>query len=223
MAVRTSTAAREEGKGNTSRERATKKRRGDLLLETTTRRTAPPCKRSKDKESNAAMTTVFARTLWTGASRQLGRQVCTRRPSAPLDRRWFSSSKATTTNGSLPNDGRPSELPEEVEYVDTTLPRPILDPEKYKHEIPVRMPDMGEGGGKILRWYKQEGDVILREDVLCDIETKDFVFGMETDDEHPAIMGQILVEAPSEELADNQIICYLMHPTDQGEEEEKST
>lgn len=75
------------------------------------------------------------------------------------------------------------------------------------------MPDMGEGGGKILRWYKQQGDVVLREDVLCDIETQDFVFGMETDDEHPAIMGEICFDAPSKTIEDEVVICYLMHPS----------
>ena len=109
---------------------------------------------------------------------------------------------------------RPPELPDHVEWQDKTLPRPVLDPAKYQQKVPVRMPDMGEGNGKILKWYKKEGDVILREDILCDIETPDFVFGMETDDEHPAIMGEILVEAPSKEIEDDTIICYLLHPSD---------
>ena len=79
------------------------------------------------------------------------------------------------------------------------------------------MPDMGEGKGRVLKWYKNEGDVILPEDALCDIETPDFVFGLETDDEYPTIMGEILVKAPSKEVDDDEILCYLLHPSEEGE------
>ena len=59
-------------------------------------------------------------------------------------------------------DTHPEGLPDHVEYVDETLPRPTLDPSKYTHKVTVRMPDMGEGSGKVLRWYMKEGDVVLR-------------------------------------------------------------
>ena len=62
-----------------------------------------------------------------------------------------------------------------------------------------------------------------REDVLCDIETPDFVFGMETEDEHPAIMGEILVQAPSDDVKDEEIICYLLHPTEGDSKTEESS
>lgn len=120
------------------------------------------------------------------------------------------------------NNNRPAGLPDDVEYEDKTLPRPILDPSDYTNKIPVRMPDMGQGHGKILRWYVAPGDVVLREDVLCDIETPDFVFGMETEDEHPAIMGEILVQAPSGEVKDEDIICYLLHPSTGNDKTQKS-
>jgi hypothetical protein len=123
-----------------------------------------------------------------------------------MTRRYKSKNHSSSSD-----DGRPDFLPPDVEYVDETKPRPKLDPAKYTHEIPVRMPDFG-GPGKVLQWYKQEGDVVLSEDVLCDIETPDFVCGMETEDEHPAIMGQIIVDAPSDKVQPNEIICYLMHP-----------
>lgn len=38
--------------------------------------------------------------------------------------------------------------------------------------VKIRMPGMGEGHGKVLEWYKQKGDIIRQEDILCDIETK---------------------------------------------------
>ena len=53
-----------------------------------------------------------------------------------------------------------------------------VDPALYTEEIKVKMPDMGEGQGRILQWFKQEGDVVVRRDILCDIETDDFTFGM---------------------------------------------
>lgn len=71
---------------------------------------------------------------------------------------------------------------------------------------------MGEGSGKVLEWYKKEGDLILKDDVLCDIETKDFSFGMVTDDECDAIMGEIIVEAGSEPVEEGAVICTVLHP-----------
>jgi hypothetical protein len=113
------------------------------------------------------------------------------------------------------NDGDKSKVEEDgsvaVEFEDLTAKDPEVDRSKYTEEIKVRMPDMGEGEGKILTWYKQEGDVVKRQDILCDIETPDFTFGMETDDEHLAIMGKILVPAPSEPIKDGEVICILLH------------
>lgn len=148
----------------------------------------------------------------------------TRRPLSST-----TSSKSTSTTAPTRGE-RPEGIPDDVEYEDKTLPRPVLDPADYPEKVAVRMPDMGGDGGdddghksKILRWYVREGDVILREDVLCDIETPDFVFGMETEDEHPAIMGEIVVPAPSEGVPDGAVICYLMHPSSSKEkaQEEK--
>jgi pyruvate/2-oxoglutarate dehydrogenase complex dihydrolipoamide acyltransferase (E2) component len=42
----------------------------------------------------------------------------------------------------------------------------------YIFTVKVYMPEMGEGEGTVLKWYKQEGDIVLKDDVLCDIETK---------------------------------------------------
>jgi pyruvate/2-oxoglutarate dehydrogenase complex dihydrolipoamide acyltransferase (E2) component len=92
-----------------------------------------------------------------------------------------------------------------------------LDVSEFTEEIKVNMPDMGEGEGKVLKWYKKEGDIVLREDVLCDIQTDDFVFGLQTEDEHPAIMGRILVEAPSENVKDGERLCYLLHRPEEKE------
>lgn len=86
-----------------------------------------------------------------------------------------------------------------------------IDKSEFTEEIKVKMPDLGKGNGKILMWYKNEGDMVKRGDVLCDIETDDFTFGMETDDEHLGIMHSIKVPAPSESIRDGEVICVLLH------------
>jgi pyruvate/2-oxoglutarate dehydrogenase complex dihydrolipoamide acyltransferase (E2) component len=89
--------------------------------------------------------------------------------------------------------------------------KPQIDTTKFTVRIEVKMPEMGAGGGKIIKWYKSPGDLVKHEDVLCDIETPDFTFGMETDDENLAIMGEIFVEAPSGNVKDDAVICVLLH------------
>lgn len=119
-----------------------------------------------------------------------------------VQRRWLSDKSKTDDDEVLKN----VTIEEKIDPATMELDR-----SQYTEEIKVRMPDMGEGVGKILQWYKTEGDIVQREDVLCDIETPDFTFGMETDDEHVAIMGKILIEAPSGQVPDNAVICTLLH------------
>ena len=85
----------------------------------------------------------------------------------------------------------------------------------YKVEIPIRMPDMGEGENRILKWYKRPGDWIKRNDILCDIQTPDFTFGLVTEDECDAVMGEIFYEASADNAVDDEaIICYIFHEGD---------
>lgn len=55
--------------------------------------------------------------------------------------------------------------------------------------MPSLSPTMVEG--KIVKWLKQEGDVIQPGDVICDIETDKAVVSFEVDDE--GILAKILV------------------------------
>lgn len=126
---------------------------------------------------------------------------------------------ASTTNPSLSSQNKLSSVrwlseqshPASNDVTTSSKTTPELDVTKFTVRIELKMPDMGEGGGKILKWYKEPGDIVKREDVLCDIETPDFTFGMETDDEQLALMGEILVEAPSGTIQDNEVICVLLH------------
>jgi hypothetical protein len=91
---------------------------------------------------------------------------------------------------SRPEDG----IPEGVEFeevIDSKLLQ--VDKSMFTQEIQIKMPEMGEGKGRVVKWYKEEGDVIQRGDVLCDIETPDFTFGMEIDDEELGIVGTFVL------------------------------
>lgn len=96
--------------------------------------------------------------------------------------------------------------------------------ERYTVPVTIRMPDISDtNDNKIEEWFKKPGDVIQRDDVLCDISTPDFTFGMSVDDETDAIMGDILIQA-GEPVLDGTPICVVYHPeeTQQKEEESKS-
>ncbi|GKY92855.1 hypothetical protein MPSEU_000255100 [Mayamaea pseudoterrestris] len=88
---------------------------------------------------------------------------------------------------------------------------PEVDRSQFTVRIEVKMPDMGNGDGKVLKWYKEEGDLVKKDDVLCDIETPDFTFGMQTDDDCLAIMDEILIQAPSDKIKEDEVICTLLH------------
>lgn len=120
------------------------------------------------------------------------------------------SSDYSYTRRCFSNEKRQQAVEDLTVETDTNVDEDI-DRSKYTKEVEVRMPDMGDGDGRILEWFKKEGDIVKREDVLCDIETPDFTFGMETDDENLAIMGKICVEAPSEPIRDEEVICILLH------------
>lgn len=87
------------------------------------------------------------------------------------------------------------------------------DPSAYTQPVVIRMPDMSEDDdihNTVEKWYKQPGDVIKRNDVLCDITTPDFTFGMVTEDEEDSIMGEIHVEE-GRSVPDHTPICTVYH------------
>jgi hypothetical protein len=94
------------------------------------------------------------------------------------------------------------------------------DPSQYTVPIVIQMPDMSDEDdihNTIEKWYKQPGDVIKRNDILCDIATPDFTFGMVTEDEEDAVMGEIHVPEGTM-VPDHTPICTIYHrPADQTE------
>jgi pyruvate/2-oxoglutarate dehydrogenase complex dihydrolipoamide acyltransferase (E2) component len=78
------------------------------------------------------------------------------------------------------------------------------------------MPDMSDGHDNTVEtWYKKPGDIIKYNDILCDIATQDFTFGLSMDDNHDAIMGEIHVEAGTT-ARDGAPICTVYHPEDES-------
>jgi hypothetical protein len=106
---------------------------------------------------------------------------------------------------------------EEIVDVPSSAFEDVIDRSKYTDPVGVLMPDLGTSLGNtpsrfssVKQWFFKPGDIIQHEDVLCDIETPDFTFGMETDDEEITIMGDILVPA-GQPVADGTILCYTFH------------
>lgn len=97
------------------------------------------------------------------------------------------------------------------------------DPSAYTVPIVVKMPDMTEDDDTnniVEQWYKQPGDVIKRNDILCDITTPAFTFGMVTEDEEDAIMGEIHVPE-GERASDNDPICTIYHLPEEEKNKKK--
>jgi len=89
-----------------------------------------------------------------------------------------------------------------------------VDKSQFNHEIKFRMPDLGDVGeedGIVLKWYKNEGDIIKQGDKLCDVKTELFEFGMESDDEGITIMGKILVPEGADPVKPGEVLCSILH------------
>lgn len=47
----------------------------------------------------------------------------------------------------------------------------------------ILMPDVGEQTGKILRWYVQSGSKVSKDETICDVETENFEFELEAEED----------------------------------------
>lgn len=84
----------------------------------------------------------------------------------------------------------------------------------YTKEVIMKMPDFDNEPGKVVKWYKNEGDYIQRGDLICDIkiESLSFTFGITSDDEGITIMGkQNIIENHTELLNSNDPMCITFH------------
>ena len=91
----------------------------------------------------------------------------------------------------------------------------VIDRSKFTIQTPLKYADMGAGNGKIKQWMKEEGDIVSTGDMLCDIQTDLFTFGLEIDDEGLGILKEKKVRE-GEEFEPGTIICVLLHEQDDG-------
>jgi hypothetical protein len=127
------------------------------------------------------------------------------------------TTKETNKKSILDEEDQILDKMEEIIDVPASAISEVIDRSKYTVEIPVKMPDLGTSHDNkpdryslVKEWFFQAGDIIQREDVLCDIQTPDFTFGMESDDEGVSIMGSVLVDA-GKPVPDGTVICVLLH------------
>mmetsp|Transcript_17558 Transcript_17558/g.31723 ORF Transcript_17558/g.31723 Transcript_17558/m.31723 type:complete len:195 (+) Transcript_17558:43-627(+) len=140
--------------------------------------------------------------------------------------RWFSN-ESSNNNKNENNKEDTITTPEatvtitdEADHYEQSDPSTTkhLDKSEFTQEVKITMPDMGESTAKVVKWYKNEGDLVQRNDVLCDIETEDFTFGLTIDDEEDGIMGTIVVPADSEtNVDDGDLLCIVLHRGDPDE------
>jgi hypothetical protein len=101
--------------------------------------------------------------------------------------RWYSagsgsSSKVEVSSNEGATTSPPPSVPpedndetvmitiEEAQKPAPHSPIPVdLDRSKFTHEVKFKLPDM-EGNGRVTKWFKKEGDIIQRKDILCEIE-----------------------------------------------------
>ena len=135
--------------------------------------------------------------------------------------RQFGSKDQHVNNNSSNSDGSKGD-----QIIDRPDYESITDATKYTHEVKVTMPDMGDfTGGTIETWYKRPGDIIHRDEVICDIRTDSFTFGMLTDDDFDSIMGEILVQEESGIVDPGTVICTTFsedkHHHNDGDEKDE--
>ena len=96
-----------------------------------------------------------------------------------------------------------------------------LDRSLYTKKIPIRTIDVEDGDNIIQEWLFKEGDIVVWNDVICEIQTGRIAYGLSVDDDDPSIMGEILYPVGAA-VKDDEVICYLLHKEDHSEKEEKS-
>ncbi|CAJ1949959.1 unnamed protein product [Cylindrotheca closterium] len=129
-----------------------------------------------------------------------------------------TNSEEETLPPPIPGDSGEEDLAFEDPNEDKHPPED-LDGDRADFTVPIviNMPDMNDDNliSEIEKWYKEPGDIIKRNDILCDITTPDFTFGMVTEDDFDAIMGEHHVKE-GESARDNAPICTIYHQPDPG-------
>lgn len=169
----------------------------------------------------------LSRRNWTVGSLSSCRPMMSVRAPFDMDAVEGSSGCASGINryfsGKLNGEGEQdySEIDVVNEKSRTKVPG-MIDRNKFTHEVKVRMPDVGEDAGGIIEtWYKKEGDIIKQDDVICDVRTEMFTFGMITDDDFDSIMGKILVPERTKPIKPGTVICTTFNAEGNSEDDNK--
>lgn len=95
----------------------------------------------------------------------------------------------------------------------TSTSASAINIEDYTQELIIPLPDVGADNlsGKVVKWYKAEGDIVRPNDTICDIQTDLFTFGMDVEDENEGIMKTILVQVGEEGHKPGTPLCIIMH------------
>lgn len=98
-----------------------------------------------------------------------------------------------------------------------------IDISKFTKEIEIKLPDLvEEHKAKIVKWYKQEGDIIQPNDTICDIETELFTFEYQVEDECLGLMKEILLHEGEETNDIDSPICIVLHEEEEETPEKES-
>jgi Biotin-requiring enzyme len=129
----------------------------------------------------------------------------------------------TSTSAEDAEEARAFANYEEIVDIPAAALEDLIDRSKYTEIVPIRMPDLGTSRdnapdrlSRVQKWFLDPGAILQQGDVLCDIQTPDFTFGMETDDEELGIMGEILVPA-GQPVPDGTVLCHVYHEAKPGQ------
>jgi Biotin-requiring enzyme len=89
----------------------------------------------------------------------------------------------------------------------------LVDRSMFRHVIEITMPDLGDdvGPATVLQWHKQVGDIIEHGALLCEIETAQFSFTMEIDDDELGLLDEIYVPAGTSGISTGQRLAKILH------------
>ena len=142
-------------------------------------------------------------------------------------RRNFRTSSSTNTNEreGLGRNSKEKGTRDDTTSTTTTPSSHPLDPALFTEPILIEMPPMEntvDGDEEtptsthpvahsfVETWYKKEGDIVRTADVLCDIQTPEFVFGMQIDDDEIGLLKTIHVQE-GEKVPDRTTLCTIYH------------
>jgi pyruvate/2-oxoglutarate dehydrogenase complex dihydrolipoamide acyltransferase (E2) component len=92
---------------------------------------------------------------------------------------------------------------------------PMQSTDRFTEPQPIKMPtDLGQG--KVLKWYKREGDVIKYDDIILDIDTEDFSFGLTHDEEDEVLIHQIVAQV-DDVVKEGDVLCIVMRTKSKDE------